>query len=247
MPEQEIAQIKMIDKIIAEGAITQVFIGASGAFGGMLAALADLIQKEQASAVLKINEILRTTLQIPTRPIAIVALLVAFGIALCFVFGADSNKKAFYTGASILSIMMALVPYKIPPSISVSPNQSPSGTLQDDSWLERYVMPGVVFAQSTQPSQSRSIHVHLFSSDRKPITTAVYTLVDPESLRVIARSKIQGPDFSFSVSRSDYLIRVEVPGYNITERSLNGVEQDLAIPLVESRVPLFVQRAISRP
>src|SRR5215475_10636398 len=98
-------------------------IGICGAFGGLLATLGDLVQKQDASAVMKIRESLATTLKIPLPALLVMFFLVIFAVALCFVFTVDSYNSAFYRGASIIAILMTVMPYQVLPTIPTEPNQ----------------------------------------------------------------------------------------------------------------------------
>ncbi|HMK29182.1 MAG TPA: hypothetical protein VK473_05800 [Terriglobales bacterium] len=222
----------------------KLYLGLSGAVGGTLASLADLIQKEHASAVLEIDRMLRTVLNIPSHPIIVVGLLVGFAIALCFIFAADTNVKAFYSGASVLSIIMAMVPFKAPPNLDTSPTQPPTLSPAPVGWLEQHLALPVVYAQAPARALPQfKVDVHLSTQDRKPVSDAVYTLLDPATGEVIARSRTQGSDYTFYVTSRDYLLRVEVTGYTIAERRLSPRSpQSLTITLSPTKVPLALQR-----
>src|SRR5215831_17783775 len=171
------------------------YIGAAGAFGSILATLADIIQKEQASAVTKLAEALQTTLRISVSPLHVLLLLVVLAIGLCFVFAVETTKSAFYRGASVLALLMTIVPYKIPPSIPTNPNLPDPNPASDR--LDEFFIPAV-YAQTPVAAQQRiRVEIHLTSNDGKNIQGAVYTLISPTTKGIIARSKVQGSDFSF--------------------------------------------------
>jgi len=221
-----------------------IYIGLSGGVGGFLAILSDLVQKEEASAVMQINLAVRKFLGVTTYPLVVVLFLIAISVALCFIFSADSNKKAFYVGASILSIMMTAVPYNMPPSLNSQPIPAASGAVLRPNWWDKLMIPGPALAQNAQPAnQTYSIHVHLDTTDKKPVESAIFTLIDPSSGQLVARSKVQGADFTFAVANRPYLLRVQVSGYAIAESSLNPAAQpSLTISLSPSSIPLSIQR-----
>jgi|GEM_PF-6870746 hypothetical protein len=97
-------------------------IGISGALGGILCILADLAQKAEASAVLTIGHNLGMFLKIPYANILASVTIVAIATGLCFIFDVKTKQRAFYLGASILAIMMTLVPYNPPSSLSSIPH-----------------------------------------------------------------------------------------------------------------------------
>jgi len=59
---------------------------------------------------------------------------------------------------------------------------------------------------------------------------------------MMARSRVEGSDFTFYVSNRAYLLRVQVDGYAAAERSLNPPPRSLTISLTPSSIPLSVQR-----
>jgi len=224
----------------------KIYVGLSGGFGGVLAILADLIQKEQASAVVKVDEALRTTLMLSISPLIVAALLVGFSVALCFVFSVDSSKSAFYRGASILTVLMTLVPYKVPLSIPTTPEQAQPPV--QSSVIDNLLVP-VVYAQTPAGAQAKfRIDVRLSTSNGKKVASAIYTLVDPTTGATIARSNVQGNEFSFYVTGRDYLLRVEAPNYSIAQRPLNvKSSQTITIPLTATWMPLAIQRVWRSP
>jgi hypothetical protein len=191
-----------------------------------------------------LGDVLRNTLGIPLKPLIVVLLLVAFSVGLCFVFAVDSTKSAFYRGASILAVLMTLVPYKVPPSIPTSPDEATSGS----SRIDEVIVPAVFAQTREEPAQKYRIDVHLTTPGGKKVSSAIYTLIDPATKGVIARSNIHGNDFSFYVTGQNYVLRVEMPGYRITERQLSvHSPQSLTIALSPTSIPLSLQRVWRSP
>ena len=220
-----------------------ICLGLSAATGGVLAVLADIAQKGEASAV----EHLRSGLVdvgLQTYGWVVALGLVALSVALSFILSADSSKKAFSYGISVIAILMTGVPYSAPPGLSLAP-PSTVPTARDSGWWERLMIPPQVLAQGGQPSEQKSpVNVHLQPDDKKQVTSAIVSLVDPGSGQVIARSKVQveSNQFTFYASNRPCTLRVQVDGYAIAERSLNPPPPSLTLPLSTSSVPLAFQR-----
>jgi hypothetical protein len=226
---------------------TAVSIASAGAVGGVLAIAADIMQKENASAVGKLAESFSVVLHKAVPPLLIMFLLMVFAVALCFIFEARSTKRALYTGASILSIIMTLVPYKTPDSLTSHPKEpAAEGHLREGqtnlAWWNDMFTPGTVFAQTPQqPATAFLVTVHLAPDDKKEISAAIFSLVDPKTGQVVARSKVAGSDFNFYVSRP-YVLNTEVPGYAIAKTGLDGTHaQQVTVLLHPSHTPLALQ------
>jgi hypothetical protein len=229
----------------------RVCLGLSAATGGLLAVLADIMQKQDASAVEQLKAALGAVLQVRTYPWVIGLLLIALSVALSFIFSADSNKKSFYVGASILAIMMTTVPYDAKPGLStgaaVAPVPAAEKAANNSGWWDRLMVPSRVFAQVLESSSHGSpVTVQLETANRKPVGAAVFSLVDPSTGQVMARSRVQGSKLTFYVSNPQYVLRVQVDGYAIAEHSLNPPPPSLTITLAPSGVPLAIQRLFRR-
>ncbi|MBZ5663161.1 MAG: hypothetical protein LAO30_01020 [Acidobacteriia bacterium] len=225
----------------------KICLGLSAATGGLLAVLADIMQKQDASAVEQLKSALGTVLQVRTYPWFVGLLLIVLSVALSFIFSADSNKKSFYVGASILAIMMTSVPYDAKPGLNTGsvlhPTPDAVGATNELGWWGRFLIPSRVFAQNAAPSsQGSPVTVQLETTDKKPVSMATFTLVDPSNGQVVARSRVQGSKFTFYVTNPQYLLRVQVDGYAIAEHSLNPPPPSLTISLTPSSVPLSIQR-----
>lgn len=160
-------------------------IGISGAVGGILCVLADLAQKEEASAVLKIGCNLESLLKIPYANISTVFIVIGIAVALCFIFDVQEKKRAFYLGASVLAIMMTLVPYKAPPSLETVGNsvkvnmtlQTDDGRPVSEAVLTLYDENNRVIARS----KFQSGRFYFYQSDghyRMCITVPGYRMID---------------------------------------------------------------------
>ncbi|MEH7848662.1 hypothetical protein [Rhizobium laguerreae] len=87
---------------------------ACAAIGGFIAALADIVQKEEASAVSKLTSLSARHLQVTLEPYWILASLIVLATALCFVFQPNDRKQSFIVGMGIIAVIMTVTPYKQP-------------------------------------------------------------------------------------------------------------------------------------
>jgi hypothetical protein len=100
------------DTETAVGSKTILTIYLCAAIGGTIAALADLVQKEQASAVLKITTISARHLNLALQPLYVFLLVVVLGVLLCFVFQPRNRKAGFAVGAGVIASIMTVTPYQ---------------------------------------------------------------------------------------------------------------------------------------
>lgn len=220
----------------------RIFLGLSAATGGVVAVLADLMQKGEASAV----ENLASVLRIPQHLGAAAILLVALSVALSFIYGAESNQKAFTTGAGILALLVTLTPNKAVPTFdTVTPSGGSSSSepvvpTKDVGWLERLVIPGTVYAQG--PSAPGMYTAQLKPSDGKSVSDALFLLIDPSSGQVVRRSRVLDNRLAFYAPNSSYRLRVQVDGYQIAEVSLPNSPGPFSVPLTRSSIPVSLQR-----
>jgi hypothetical protein len=218
-------------------------LGLSAATGGLLAVLSDIAQKQDASAVEHLQSALTGVLGLRTYPAVVVLALIVLSIALSFIFSAESNKKAFYIGASILAIMMTAVPYNAPPSLSATPTEKSAAEPVRFRWWDRLMIPGQVYAQSAPANnKSYSVDIHLQTDNRKAVSSATFTVVDANSGEVLGRSKVQSGDFTFYAPNRPCVLRVQVDGYAIVERQLSSASRAMTIQLSASPVPTALQR-----
>ncbi len=233
---------------------TKICLGLSAAVGGFVAVLSDVLQKNQASAVDKIDYSLQTTLSVSSHPVLVMSILIGLAVALCFIFGAESNKRAFYIGASIPSILMTLVPYELPKSLPPAPVPATGLVPAPGPQHGTLLGPWKVFAQSEQPEAARArVEVHVRTQDNRPIDETVFTLIDQRTQKIFGRSKVRGGDFAFYVPTrpiGSYLLRVEVVGYQTMQlffQVLPNHNKSISISLESSSLPLQIQRLFKIP
>jgi len=242
-----------------EGALMKrIALGLSAATGGLLAVWGDAAQKPLESNDIDhlkaaLGHVLGST---PYEWIVVVA-LIAISVAISFIFNADTYKKAFYSGASVLAIMMTGTPYSLPPSPPVPQNSGASAAGPQNSggsaqlmppgrgWWGQLMIPAAVFAQSPA-QQNAQVTVHLETSDKKAVNAALFTILDSGNGQVMFQSKVSGSDFTFYVPNRPCTLRVQVDGYGIEERALNQSMRTLTISLRPTSIPLSVQRLFRR-
>lgn len=222
-------------------------LGLSAGTGGLLAVLSDIAQKQDASAVEHLQSALTGVLGLRTYPAVVALVLIGLAVALSFIFSADSNKKAFYVGASILAIMMTAVPYNAPPSLSTTPTAKGAAAPITLGGWDSLMIPGQVYAQNTSPNNaSYSVAVHLQTDNGKAVSAAIYTVTDAGSGEVLGRSRVLSGDFTFYAPGRPCTLRVQVDGYAIVERPLSSASKTMTIQLTASGVPLAFQRIFRR-
>jgi hypothetical protein len=86
------------------------------AIGGFVAAIADMVQKEDASAIAKMTSVSARHMAVTMQPHWILLLLVILATALCFVFQPTERKQSFGVGVGIIAAIMTVTPYKQPPT-----------------------------------------------------------------------------------------------------------------------------------
>jgi hypothetical protein len=214
----------------------QLALGGSSAVGASAAVLADLTQKNEASALLKIGDVVGATW-------LAALVVVVLAVAVCFIFECPTPRRAFYTGASVLTILMATVPYKIPPSINTNPDKVATAAPRQTGWL---LGPSMAYAQArTAAASPVALRVNLTTEDGRPVSRALLTLRDPESDAIVARSNLSGASFDLYPAPGRYALVVEVPGYAITRREIDlraGRPLQLDIRLEADAIPLPLQR-----
>ena len=86
------------------------------AIGGLVAAIADLVQKESASAVVKFTSVAARHMQLETKPLWVMLAIVVLAALLCFVFQPDNRRTAFSIGIGVIAVLMTATPYSAPPT-----------------------------------------------------------------------------------------------------------------------------------
>lgn len=231
--------------------MSRVWIMLSGTFGAFIVALADLVQKGEASSVLAISNTLQVALSLAVPPIFCLALVIAIGLGLCLVFQPETQTKAFNRGASVLAIIMTMVPISTPPSPTTEP------AAQDNiapSTPQRGQLPAGLFNVAHAFSQTRKsqrqrdlaeVRVNLTTSDDKQVPHFTLTILELRGFKILARSKVPGSKFTFYETAGIYTLRVESEGYSIVQSQI-ALESNrttiVDVHLQATSMSLFLQR-----
>ncbi len=93
-------------------------VGLSAAIGGLAAILMDLFNKKDASSVFELTSFVNqlasnfTSQAIPVGGVGVGLIILA--VMLAYLQEARNRMAAFYSGASVLTVLMTLVPYNAP-------------------------------------------------------------------------------------------------------------------------------------
>lgn len=241
-------------------------IGYSAAVGGVVATLADVVAKGEASAIGKIEKGIETHLLegINIPQYSVLFLLVGIAIAICFIYDPQTKIKAFFVGASILSLIMTFVPYRLAPSLLTNPpHETVLKSPTKDILSYNFFRPASCFAQlpdesrglpgeTRQPGDATrelvTVNIQLVTDEERPISEPTVILQDSLSKKIIASSKFTISDFYFYQPAGDYIITVEAPGYRIVELEMSlqadQEKESLVIPLNATWIPLPLQRLL---
>jgi hypothetical protein len=242
-------------------------VGLSAAIGGIAAILADLFQKKDASALYEFTGMAnRVTDQ--AIPVGAVGLgLVVLSVILAYLQEARSRMAAFYAGASVLTVLMTLVPYDAPMPL-------PSGsTINQVSVLERSIIPSA-YAAEVQVAQAGAqipvtVLVKLPARDgaaQPQIRGVVYDAVSGQKWQLAysvpqTTTGAEGVTYRFDfVIRSgtpvggklaDLQLRCTADGYQVAtaERVVTQAGEPVAlqVTLKPSSLPRFLQRTMEAP
>jgi hypothetical protein len=136
---------------------------------------------------------------------------------------------------------MTAVPYDVPPALPTTPDQA---VKTSDLSLD---LEHIVFAQTSGQQATSRVSVQLTMAGGGNVSSAIFTLKDPATGAVIARSNVQGSSFSFYVADRPYLLQVEAPGCRIEQISLKpGGQSTLTVRLDRSSVPGVFQRIVGK-
>ena len=215
-----------------------------GGVGALMASLAELTAKGDVSTVLRVREAL-TSLGISIEPIYVVLLFVIFGVVVTFAAQVRDLKKSIYSGASIITIFLTIIPNGLPPGVESGP-QSVTSRASEQGLLFNLRGPEEALAQPSASEKGMgNVQVSLNPKDGKQISEAVLTVREPSNGRIVARSKFGSTPISFSQRAGKYLLVIEVEGYRTQTREINvvaGQTERLAVDLESTWRPLPLQR-----
>jgi hypothetical protein len=216
----------------------ELAMAASGMLGVVIAVIADAVQKHDAAAVNVIGEGVHDVFGPAVPNWFVVLLLMAIGIALCFVMEPKSNKQALLVGAGVISFCMTVIPFNPPPGLS-PPTSVGNAGLAPTAPPRR----ACAVALGADDPTDVDITLTLDPEDGKAIASAALTVLDDRG-RTLGRSRFRGPRFAFSQPAGRYVLNLQVDGYGIVRCSidLQPPAASYVLPLRPSAVPLVAQR-----
>lgn len=221
--------------------VKQISIGFAGAVGGVFAALADMIQKREASAISEVDQVLERVFETELADFNAILLVISLATALSFIFEPETKKKAFYTGAAVLALLMTVVPYNPPKEDFVGKQAATqSRDWTPSNWLRNVIGPGQVSAASPQP-QTRElarVFVSITTSDHGDLSDGTATLIRPDRQRASV-VRFEGNLVIFTnVEPGSYSLRLESPGYKVfqTEVEARADEPKVIVATLERTV-----------
>lgn len=228
--------------------------------GGVIAAFAELIQKKTASAIVEVSDTVKAIFLVPFFTPAWALVLVAVVSAiLCWVFLPKSRAKAFYLGASVVTLITTGVPHQ---ELPTAPG---SGVAQErvlESPLRGALGVATAFAQPARgtTSTTANLTIRLQTGDGRGAATLPTVTVTfsrrarssdvwlPTARATVAYDPAK-PGLSFPVAPGTYRVTVEAPGYEITSREITieaSRSPTLQLELRRTWVPVQVQRLYRR-
>lgn len=93
----------------------------AGLFGILVALAADGIQKGETSALIVATRFVNNNLSLGLPPVAWAGAVVLAAVLLVFIFEPESRRAAFYTGLSLLAVLMTLTPAYQPDPAPILP------------------------------------------------------------------------------------------------------------------------------
>lgn len=228
-----------------------------GVFGGLLAALADLVQKEHASAVLKLAATSNTHLGLPLPRWAVLLFIAIVAGLVSIIFEADTMQKSFTRGLGILSVVMTAVPYSSPPTTISFLDASPAQISISE------IITGTAFAQEAKDQAGERnpvvpIVLRLTSDKPAPDVAKVTVTVEKKAHPgTIAQQMVYRKDSAdageshlirqipFSLPPGEYVLKIEASGHRIARRDLTvgpGGQVAVNVAMTSTAVPLFLQR-----
>lgn len=242
--------------------VAAVFFAA--AFGGALAAIADIIQKAgDSSAFFKIGEAFGVVASRPVAPWVVFLLIVLAAAGLAFVLGARTSLDGFKVGVSVLAVAMTVTPIRTTPQLAVTPEEAATQSDSAGGAIGHLGLfsPRPAYAAETQGKAEAARVTLVFSADSGQVpSTATVSIHDSASSRTIARSTVRltpssenplfpGRHTSTYVSPGSYDVVVEAEGYRPIRRAFRidaeQQQETLFLRFDRSRVPGTLVRFLS--
>jgi len=242
----------------------EVYLGAF--IGAFCVALGDTIRNDHAAATSKISEVLASFIRTPEPygQLAALVIILGLGLAACWLHRPRTRLDGFARGISVFALLTVTAPFEPAPPISEGirlpePAVATAALSQTGSGSARRFrrLPGedVVFARQDsggsgsggeEPARVKA-KVRIESAERaRTLESAMVTLRDKESGRVLGREKVLGGILSIERPAGSYVLEFESPGFRITQADLmlDASSKAYAVHLTPSIVPLGLQRFV---
>lgn len=229
----------------------------SAGIGAVLAVMADLIQKENASAVVKVSSVTSEHLSLTAPPFVWALVLIALGISLCLVFEPKTKARAFYLGASVVALVMTAVPYSPPPS---APPPLTAGQMNPLLPNHNFFLANAHAQILKTESREDTVELEIRAIDLAEKQTreevievllSVYDTTNEEKWQFnlsVPSGDISKKSWVLPASSQErtFLVRAEAEGYKVftSEHSVPGGATLVSVPvlLIPTVVPLWVDK-----
>ena len=258
-------------------------VGLAAAAGGLSAVFADLIQKGDASAVFELTANVNKLGDLlyppnlgswPGVPVAGVGLgLLLVSIVLAFMSEARSRTSAFYSGASVLTVLMTLVPYTqalpAPSSMTVNKTAMHDGMMFIPAMYQPDVFAPIWRVQASDLPVTIVVHAPHRGPTGAPnrINGQLYDRVSGKTWQFgysDASASTSGSETTYQFNLSipsggqsagglvaDLSARIDVPGYQTATVGQKvgraGAPVTLEVTLQPTALPGFLKRALEAP
>jgi len=231
----------------------------SGGVGALVAVIADIVQKEDTGAVLKIAAVCNKYFLLNWSTLWFALSLIVLGVVLCFVFDPTNKKLAFSTGAGIIALIMTAVPISKPPTLPGSTLSGATGA-KLTSPSRHFADVGARFVQfNVTGLLALTVNITISDLEQFPkqptIVTAVLHEANSDKTWELLRGFIEpGKKITFSTeimrgiagAPQLYQLRVEAAGYETVVKTKSVEEGNLSfdVALTPTAKPAWLSRLL---
>lgn len=213
-----------------------------GSLGAIVATLAEIAAKQEVSVTVKLREALVEHAALAIEPFYVIGFFVFLGAVMTFVSQTRNYYKAFYAGASILTIFMTMIPTGLPPTPTASTLTAPEKPLAFRGAAPQRT---AKLATSKAPSAPNPrVDVTVATQDRKRVSQVIMTLRDQRG-RLTSKGRFRSGRFVFSQPPGTYRVVIDVPGYRSQTKIVKlkaGQRESLRFRLQPTWQPVVLQR-----
>ena len=213
-----------------------IAIYTAAALGAFFLAIGDLFTNNNAATTMKIAEVIKQHLFVGfDLAIFIIPGLMVLACCLCWVFQPQTRIDGFGRGFALFAMLSVATPYGSPPQGVSSANH----TVTASSILGI----GAAFAAESRSAPSTATVIVSFEGRSQPPSSALLTLRDPRTARILGQQTIRGP-VTLAAQPGTYEVEIEANGYRKTTASVQIQRQPLSytVSVQKTFVPLALQR-----